>query len=678
MPDVTSSSEALFAPLRVSDSVASSVREFSDGERVTSWAIVRSILGRHAEYGNGMGGKLSSESGPSDGELRLVPEWVQAVVHLLDPVKVDILHGRLLIRALSHIDPPLETYLASFGFLELLEKELQEDFRSLLRPGDTPDILSYRAVLHADSPAREDLLGRKEFAGRLADWLTRFWNEEARQSEGHSFILHLHGPWGAGKTTLLRLLENELGTQSAVKSASGKQSGKHNVQWSVVWFNAWQHQHIELPWWSLMDTVYRQAVEGVTRCSRRARLRFLEWGWRFLGGHTLHLLALLASSITLSLLLILLVNAPAVGTAVPSPASPTSPATSPSPGSTRASPQTNPSSLTILGDAAKSLLGVFSVLGTIWSGTLLLSSSLLPSSTSSAQAFLRRTQDPMQKVQDHFKYLIERVDQPVIVLIDDLDRCRAEYAVRLLESIQTLFSHAHVFYVIAADRRWFTACFRKEYESFADRINEPGKDLGYLFLEKAIQLSVPVPRLRPEVQEQYLRYLLTRERLALHEDLKRYRKEAESEFQGVKSRQELFAKLTAPTTNPLQAQVRREVAVRHSARREIETGTKHFLQPFHSLIGSNPRLIKRLVNAYGMYQAMAILTVGALEEEQQKQLALWTIVTLRQGTPGTNLPEHLQPLTVHEGVKNVLNGTGVDVQLDKAALSTFLSFYYPY
>jgi hypothetical protein len=57
--------------------------------------------------------------------------------------------------------------------------------------------------------------------------------------------------------------------------------------------------------------------------------------------------------------------------------------------------------------------------------------------------------------------------------------------VDLLEEIQTLFREAWVIFVVAADRHWLTAYYEEAYENLCPRISEPGKPLGYLFLEKA-------------------------------------------------------------------------------------------------------------------------------------------------------------------------------------------------
>jgi hypothetical protein len=188
---------------------------------------------------------------------------------------------------------------------------------------------------------------------------------------------------------------------------------------------------------------------------------------------------------------------------------------------------------------------------------------------SSAQAFLRLSQEPMERVRRHFPDLIKWLNRPVIVFIDDLDRCRTKYVVELLEAIQTLFNNSKVFYVIAADRRWLYACFETEYQDFSNTIKEPGRRIGYLFLEKVFQLSISVPPLSQGLCQAYMDYLLMGKRI----DLENEREAAQKLFQEAATEEPIFAKLQDSTGNPIRDQIRREAAVRQSATREVEVST---------------------------------------------------------------------------------------------------------
>jgi predicted KAP-like P-loop ATPase len=62
---------------------------------------------------------------------------------------------------------------------------------------------SKRFVFLEDTPASEDLLGRRPFAKLIANRILSFHPEE-------SFTFGIYGPWGIGKTTLLNFVRSEL------------------------------------------------------------------------------------------------------------------------------------------------------------------------------------------------------------------------------------------------------------------------------------------------------------------------------------------------------------------------------------------------------------------------------------------------------------------------------------
>ncbi|MGE5661336.1 MAG: P-loop NTPase fold protein [Ignavibacteriales bacterium] len=85
----------------------------------------------------------------------------------------------------------------------------------------------------------------------------------------------------------------------------------------------------------------------------------------------------------------------------------------------------------------------------LMTGLQALSSSLVPGSARAAEEFAGMTGDPMQKIANHFKKLVDMTKQPIAIFVDDLDRCSENYTVKFLERIQTLFREANVFYIVA-------------------------------------------------------------------------------------------------------------------------------------------------------------------------------------------------------------------------------------
>ncbi|MCB9134852.1 MAG: hypothetical protein H6636_05475 [Anaerolineales bacterium] len=460
-------------------------------------------------------------------------------------------------------------------------------------------------IFRTDAATDIDQLGRAGFADALATWLNRIWGENytayttqlqtayktgGALPQSSSFIVHLHGPWGAGKTSLLRLMEKAL--KNSLVTIGGKPQ-----RWTVVWFNAWRNRQIDPVWWPPLDRVYRELVQ-----SPSTDLGFWAWEtwWRLgvngLGENPLVLgLGIVAVA---GLFFWLTGNASGDNSWLAS---------------------------------LQSIGGIIGLAGTLGAGILTLSRSLF--TASSAQNFARLAQDPMEKVRTHFRAMMDRANHPVMVFIDDLDRCQPEYVVRLLESLQTLFNDPRVFYVIAADRRWLYECFEIVYKDFKTTVREPGRRTGYLFLEKIFQMSISVPAMSGEVQQAYLDHLYQRERHEVEHKITEASRQAEADFAEATTTQALVEKLETPQADPdpLIQQVRREAAVRRLASQKVSADIEYFLHPFASLLERNPRAMKRLVNAYSVYLALAMLADVQLinNEEKKKRFALWTILSLR-------------------------------------------------
>ena len=66
-----------------------------------------------------------------------------------------------------------------------------------------------------------------------------------------------------------------------------------------------------------------------------------------------------------------------------------------------------------------------------------------------AQKVVREFHDSLEGMA---KALSDKTEHPLIVVIDELDRCRPTYAVELLEVAKHLFSVNHIVFVLAVNR----------------------------------------------------------------------------------------------------------------------------------------------------------------------------------------------------------------------------------
>jgi KAP family P-loop domain len=478
----------------------------------------------------------------------------------------------------------------------------------------------------------------------LADRIVRIRNEENEKQasqQREAFLLHIHGPWGSGKSSLLNFIHQELEQKSP--------------KWIVIKFDAWQHQRAGPPWWFLMDVVFRQSV-GILRTItwwRSIKLMILEHSWRLWTARSNIFVwpMIIFGVIGLGILLGYL-----------------------KPGSFLHVPESGKELVNFLSSGVGA---VAALIVSALSGIRALSSSLLPGSERAAREFVELSTDPMNRIRNHFKDLIKWIKQPVAIFIDDLDRCKESYTVEFLEGIQTLFREANVTFVIAADRRWIYASYEKAYDVFSPALREPGSPFGQLFLDKIFQLSVSLPRMSKEVQQQYWENLLqTNTASNIQKNEPEKLKQARKELELAGTEDEVMQVLRKGTGSPLYDQILRQTAVVRLSSPEVEVHTEHMLNPFAMLLDPNPRSMKRLVNAYGIARAIDLLRGGNVE---RKKLALWTIFTfrwpdlahyleekpamvenIRQKKITDDVPEELRKLFWDCAVLKVINGLGED------------------
>ena len=449
---------------------------------------------------------------------------------------------------------------------------------------------------HMDDPARIDELDRRPFAEVVGERLQEVWNGQ-QTGNGHcgsAFMIHIHGPWGSGKTSVLNFLREYL--QSKERSADKK--------WVVVDFNAWRHQRVCPPWWTLITEVYAQSLGQMETGKLWQRARWLWWRVRtdWLPTLLVTMLVLGAVAICFGLIHSLQqVQASATGGG-------------------------SASKLQVIDLIVKIVLAIFTAGAAVYT----FSRSLLFGSARAAQTYTELSADPLNPIRRLFEKVVKGIGRPVAVFVDDLDRCDSKYVVELLEGIQTLFRTAPVAYVVAADRKWICSSFEKGYEDFGEAIGEPGRPLGYLFLDKVFQVSASVPSPDPERRQKYWETLLSTvspgEIKERDEQRKVKEREASEAVKDVHKEEELDAKIAEMKDDPEKEHALRVAAAKQVTRPAAQKEAEHRLQRFASLLEPNPRSMKRVVNAYGLRQAKKYIEQSNVSSDA---LARWTILELR-------------------------------------------------
>ncbi|WP_346910744.1 P-loop NTPase fold protein [uncultured Roseibium sp.] len=515
--------------------------------------------------------------------------------------------------------------------------------------------------------------GDKSRLRKVLDWLhfERF-NRRTKEPDDAAFILHIDAPWGGGKTTFANFLARILNPVGHGDDPDDKEKTKKTLldglplkdprywdpefskrRWFVIDFNAWQNEHVSPPWWNFYGTIRRQCLRetlfepgrysgvmpwrGLQRAFAWCRFQITEIIWRVATpemARTLLVLAVVAGLIYW-----------ASGTewyrnlSTPPPSS----------GSGNGGPnQYVPLIKALLGVAATGGAGL-AVINAFKSGV----KTIVESAGKSANASSLGVADPIQKFRRHFSWFTEQLGDPVMVIVDDLDRCSPKYVVELVRGLLTIFRSPRVVFVLLGDKDWIETAFAKVYKEMADVHKDTQVTFGGRFAEKAIQLSFVLPEADEDTREAYLTEILQAgkdaqvpEEREQVQELKEIQKEIRDELASADKIAEQSAAVQRSQTRieeriskaapekqedlrkATQSILNRESMLRAATARSAEAEIRrHGLSPLKDYLPGNPRRIKRIVNMVGAYQASAQSTNGvALGSDKWKQMVIWVVI----------------------------------------------------
>ena len=411
----------------------------------------------------------------------------------------------------------------------------------------------------------------------LAMRLVREQAEQAASPQPAAVMVHLHGAWGSGKSSMVHLLADVL--------------EREHRPWLVVEFNAWRNARAKPPWWNMLLAMQEALLNAAwPRGQAYPAPPLPTWFWLkaefAIWRMTQESAQFGVATLALLLFLGLWLFAPAI--AMPNG-------------------------------------GAFTTTAKEWTGlvgslisALLVARAWFLGGRPTAEAFDALRTDAFRPFIDLFRRLVELSGKPILIVLDDLDRCDSGTVTDLLEGIQTLFRGAPVVFLAVADRRWITASFAKRFADFQDAGGDAARPVGDLFLDKMFQLSVGVPQIGKDTQENYLRYLLGVDGAAPP------RVQPPPLPAGVKTLEAGQAVIAGASPDQRPAVIA-QVALRLSEQ-PSDAETQHRLLEWVEFIEPNPRAIKRVVNAVGMAQTRVVLEQRAVDFDT---IALWTILELR-------------------------------------------------
>lgn len=458
--------------------------------------------------------------------------------------------------------------------------------------------------LQNDGLAEEDWLERRPLARTLARRIKAFYAKASTPSQtdpktglksSPGLAINLTAPWGEGKTSVLHMLEQ------ALKDPSVREDGQPASDWIVVHFNAWDHERRRPPWWAMLEGLYQSGLCQLKTLKGRDQHAidfqscwwrgFLQSDWALIALAGLLLVVVLGVGVSLA-------GVTEIGALIAS----------------------------VSGAAALATTAYLSLRGLVFGGA------------ENANFHYELKRDPLSHSRRLFKGLIEAASGPVCIVIDDLDRCDADFVVDLLEGIQTAFRHPDVVYVVAADRKWIKAAFEHRYTEAFGQVPTLGNPLGYLFVDKIFQDSITLQPPTEAVRVAYWHKVIGQDALSQQANndamldemraLEAAEETAEEAFKAAKGLDEIQALARQASEDTSRSETERrayrnkafEAVAQSSA---VRTAAEHAFKDLHAIMPFNPRALKRLSNT---------LTLRIAEEAQAghrieaRTLARWVVL----------------------------------------------------
>ncbi len=450
---------------------------------------------------------------------------------------------------------------------------------------EEPRQLTETVGIHSDEATTVDQLRRRPFAKAIVERL-----DDVYALNGvDGFAIHIHAPWGAGKSSVLQMMRQYLET-------AGRQNKDVTVpRWVVVNFDAWKNERRNPPWWPLVQEIRASCLEYTKVFNEAGSIR-IKWDWFWWKIRTDFLPYVVGVLVGAVSFVVLSYTGMQSGS----------------------------------GNLLEPVLKIITAAAAVMAAFIGASRVAMFGSSTNAKFYEDISQDPLQRVRSLFEKIVDATHAPICIFIEDLDRCRPDYVIGLLQGIQTIFRHKSVAYVVAADRAWVRASFENQYKDIRSEVGTPSQPLGYLFLEKVFQMSIPLPAVDAKTRAEYWNALLGGPAGKLSIDAARSvlpvsEVDVDAERSDIRSKNENLTREAAEeilkrNDTPV---VREALALELSSSQAVTTEATHLLAEFKDCVPEIPRVMKRMINAYAIRYAMGFM---AGTNVPVKTLARWTII----------------------------------------------------
>ncbi|HYJ78079.1 MAG TPA: P-loop NTPase fold protein [Longimicrobiaceae bacterium] len=687
--------------LPLSLSVQKVAEKYLEWESVAPAQVVNDLLELHPAFGGGLAATVRLPPEMSEGTAP-IDDLLRDAIAIYKPEQVPELHSRLAVIALSLNHYGIGVSLLGSNLLGAIVKEVREPLDELLTedaksrfgmlpdgeaggwPGEkhakervrprasdqepekvikflesafqraraaaqqgvaqhdsvptaaaSPDQIRTALRALADTPTlANDSLRFGDYADALVEFIEN-------PDTGKPLTIGIDAAWGMGKTSLMYMVRERLDPGSVPTPGAGGAHGKQAgfSRFRTVWFNAWKYDKEEAVWAALALEILAQTRK---RSSLGQRLR----SWVALNRERFDaglFMQDVATSLAKPLFLFLLGAVVFIGGAMALGRNPA-----------------EGIALAIAGGAS----AVYAL------GTTVFKYVTAPFNLNIARYV--RTPNYAEKIgflsefESDFRRVVRVVTQngkwPLVVFVDDLDRCGPRQAVEVIEAINSVLDTEHCIFILGMDTQAVAASIEAKYRDMKELLDEDpgGLTLGERFLEKIVQINFRIPRAEKTVVDVYIEKILAAGR----------RPEPEpAATEGVREAEHLLkAEQRVGKTKEEAARAVSQTKVAaadvQEAQKRIEERSADEAKQVHLAVVEaapylefNPRKIKRFINTFRL-QALVAQKRGMLAEPAEATLLARALVI------ATRWPDLVEGLIPDRGyVDRLLNAEAMQSKL---------------
>ncbi len=363
-----------------------------------------------------------------------------------------------------------------------------------------------------DVPTTDDLLGFGQFANSIAENIIRDFTGDLGKSK--QMTIGVYGEWGSGKTSFLQMVAKYLNEKSLsekdrnrIKNGNLSEKDKKKLMEKgicPIWFDAWKYDKEDNLWAALIQQILDQAtVKG--KWYRRAWVKFIIWKdniklreglWEVFKKVIPVLLRLLL--IVIGLYIFLALDSKTIAAFLNQ--------ILPSNSVISSNIQANiVKAVGVFAAAASAISGPFNLIN-LFKGKLDIDFSKFMHKPSYREhiAFLDEFSKEFEKI---IRLLGQ--EEPLIIIIDDLDRCLPEKSIQIIEAIKVFLDIKGCVFLLGMDRSIVEKAVAFKYK---DMISIDGDNKNNSlhkrkifyedYVDKFIQLAILLPRLsQPQIKE---------------------------------------------------------------------------------------------------------------------------------------------------------------------------------